>query len=247
MKKNPLQTLFICATHGDEQFSIPVMENIERKYSKNKYNYDWIIGNPKALKKEVRFIDVDLNRNAPGSLSSHLYEEHRAAEIVNIAGNFDIVIDIHGAKSDCGICTIVSKPSLENLLLATQLNCENNVIWNSISSRKIGPLNQHIGKPSIELECGPKDSRIIADKLYRIISDYLEKKNSLILPNNKHKWFTVSSKLNKTDHDNKVQTIDFKQYQSEFGTITPFLSQNTYSDGTFYSLTEIKFDKIFEK
>lgn len=247
MKKTVLKTLFICATHGDEDFSIPVMEEIEKRYSKNKYNYDWIVGNPKALQKKVRFIDVDLNRNAPGDLGSSSYEEHRAAEIIRIAENFDLVIDIHGAKSDCGVCTIVSRPSLQNLLLATQLNCKNNVIWNSISSKHTGPLNQHIGKPAIELECGPKNSKTIYKILHQVISEYLEKQNNLVLPNKNNKWFSVTSKLSKKDYEKDELIIDFKKCKSKSGSFIPFLSQNTYKDGSFYSLTEIKFDQLFER
>lgn len=247
MKRKLLQTLFICATHGDEEFSIPVLEKIEKKYSKEEYNYDWIIGNPKALKKNIRFIDVDLNRNAPGILNSKIYEEHRAAEILNIAAKFDLVVDIHGAKSECGICTIVSNPYLENLLLASQFNCKYNVIWNSPSSDLKGPLNQHIGKPAFELECGPKNQKKIADKLYEVISNYLQNKCSINLPNKENKWFAVSSKLNKSDYDNATDLKDFMQYKFNDYTITPFLSQNTYSDGTFYSLDEIKFQQLFRR
>lgn len=247
MIKKSLQTLFICATHGNEEFSIPVLKKIEKKYSKEKYNYDWIIGNPKALEKGTRFIDIDLNRNAPGKLNSKNYEEHRAAEIINIAKKFDLVIDIHGAKSDCGVCTIISKPSLQNIFLASQFNCNNNVIWSSPSSNIKGPLNQHVGKPSFELECGPKNKKEIADELYVVISNFLERQNKLMLPSSKRKWFTVSSKLNKSDYHNQGHFNDFVEYQTKTGEIIPFLSQNTYDDGTFYSLTKIEFDKLFER
>lgn len=41
-----MNLLFIAASHGDEGFSIPVLEKLEKNVPKEKYGYDWIIGNP---------------------------------------------------------------------------------------------------------------------------------------------------------------------------------------------------------
>lgn len=241
-----MKTLFILATHGDEGFSIPVFEKLVSQYPKEKFNYDWVIGNPKALAKKTRFVDVDLNRNAPGSPNSDKYEEQRAAELIALAKNFDVVVDIHGAKSNCGICTIVSLPILNNLLLATQFNCQNNIIWNSGLSKEKGPINQHIGKPSIELECGPKDEKNIQDELYSVISEYLDHQGIVQFMERKN-WFTVAQKLNKTDFVNFEKWDDFGRYTVNETTIVPFLSKNTYADGSFYQLQEIEFGKLFER
>jgi len=241
-----MKTLFIVATHGNEGFSIPVLKSIEKKFPKQKFHYDWVIGNPVALKKNTRFIDVDLNRNAPGKLNSKNYEERRAHELIALAKKFDAVVDIHGAMSNCGICTIISKPSLENILLASQLNCKNNVIWNSASSQKKGPLNQHIGRPSVELECGPKQSPETAKALYDLISKFLQNNKNIIWPTKLNSWYYVDKKLNKKEFE--LKTIkDFSEHKSKKEKIIPFLSQNTYVDGSFYSLSKIKFDQLFIK
>jgi hypothetical protein len=42
------EILFISATHGNEGFSVDVMEEMQRTYDPAKYGYDWIIGNPLA-------------------------------------------------------------------------------------------------------------------------------------------------------------------------------------------------------
>lgn len=44
MKNSNKKILFIVATHGDESFSIGVLKNIEKKFSKKKYGFDWVIG-----------------------------------------------------------------------------------------------------------------------------------------------------------------------------------------------------------
>ena len=63
MKK---KILFISATHGEEGFSIKVLDGIERKYPKNLYGYERIVGNPKALRKKIRYVDSNLKHGIQG-------------------------------------------------------------------------------------------------------------------------------------------------------------------------------------
>ena len=233
-----MKTLFIVATHGDEGFSIPVLKKIEQKFDKKKYSYNWIVGNPLALEKKIRFVDVDLNRNAPGSAHSKYYEQKRASEIMQIAQGYDVVIDILGAKSNCGICTIISLPSFNNLLLASQMNCQNNVLWYSSNSKKSGPLNQHIGKPAIELECGPKSDKKIQQQLYKLLTNYLKRKEKIIFSEGLH-WYAVAEKLNKVNFPKNIR--DFIETKNK---VIPFLSENTYLDGSFYNVKKIKFSTL---
>ena len=39
------------ATHGNEEFSIPVVKKLAKKFK-----FDWIISNPKALRQNKRFV-----------------------------------------------------------------------------------------------------------------------------------------------------------------------------------------------
>lgn len=230
-----MKTLFILATHGTEGFSIPVFEKLEQAFPKRDFHYDWLIGNPEALKQGVRFIDVDMNRNAPGSPNSEQYEERRAAELVQIAKEYDAVVDIHGTASDCGVCTIISLPTLGNLSLAAQFQCANNVIWSSPRSSEKGPINQHIGVPAIELECGPKDEAAIHQELYRVVAQYLERRGKLAL-NIEGNWYRVVGKRKKAEFPNVESWVDFTPYATQHGEVTPFLARNTYKDGTFNQL-----------
>ncbi len=49
------RTLITTCTHGDEEFAVPVVEKLAKKYS-----FDWQINNQKAYEKNVRYIDTDL-------------------------------------------------------------------------------------------------------------------------------------------------------------------------------------------
>jgi len=126
-KQQIKQRLFLAATHGNEKIGVEVMEKVQKKYK----NVDWVIGNPYALKQEKRFIDVDLNRSAPGNIFSKEYEMRRAAELVELGKQYREVIDIHGTDADTGIFIIINKFSKENLELAISMPIKRIVIWES--------------------------------------------------------------------------------------------------------------------
>jgi succinylglutamate desuccinylase len=221
--------LFITATHGNEEFSVPVLQELEKKYPKAKFNYDWIIGNIRALEQKVRFIDTDMNRIAPGNPNSSLYEERRAFEIVEFSKDYDCVIDIHGSNSNCGICTIISNPTKENIQLAKKIGLKNNVIWYSKGSNKKGPINQHVYPPSLELECGPKNETKIHSELFKI----LEKLITDSVVNNKQEFYSVYGKEEKL----KV-SADFIKVNFNHEEYYPFLSNNSYSNISHYKMTK---------
>jgi len=77
--------LFIAATHGNEPIGVDVLQRLE----KTRTNFDWIIGNPKALAQNTRCFEGDLNRSAPGDAASPLYEKRRAKEILDLSKQYE--------------------------------------------------------------------------------------------------------------------------------------------------------------
>lgn len=204
--------LFISATHGNESFSIPVIRSLEKKYLRGKYGYDWIIGNPKALKRNIRFTEVDLNRSAPGNLKSALYEERRARQLVDLSKKYRFLIDIHGTDSGSGIFVLVTNPTLENLLLAASIPIKNVVIWAAKSSLAKGPLTQYVKCPAVEIECGPKSSKKISKWLETVVEDIIKKPSpdlrEIIDNIPRQKYFIV---YGKEENINTRQMQDFKK------------------------------------
>lgn len=237
-----MKLLFIVASHGDEGFSIPVLEKMEVAMPKAKYGYDWIIGNPKALEANQRFLDADMNRSAPGSANSEKYEERRVAELITICNQYDLVIDIHGTASESGIVSIIPKPSLASLTLASVLGLDKNVIWNSGKSKVSGPLTQHITPPGIGIECGPKESADCADKLEKILVNILENKDKeLIGKIDDNNFYYVYGKLAGTNQE----LVDFTETTIEGETFYPFLTKNKYGNISCYKLKMIRFADLF--
>jgi len=239
------ETLFIGATHGDEGFSLDVLKNLELRYSKNIYQYDWIIGNPAALKENVRYIQADLNRSAPGNFVSSTYEERRALEIVELSKQYTFAVDLHGSVSECGVITIIPYPTLRNILLAAAFPIENNVIWYAKSSLKKGPLVQFAQCAGIEIECGPKSSSTIKTELENVLSSFLENGvhmsiDQLINSFEQKSFFNVFGEL---EENGQVYT-DFMPVTTPGEKFYPFLSHQ-YPGIACYKMSKVRFEDLF--
>jgi hypothetical protein len=237
--------LFISSTHGNESFSIPVFEALEKDYPRNVYKYDWIIGNAKAVEKDVRFIDTDLNRSAPGSLKSNVYEEHRAAEIIELSKEYEMVIDVHGTRSDFGIVKIIPYPSYANLLLAGMFPVTKNVVWYSNDSIQKGPLVQFTHCPAIELECGDKQDSRTAILLKQTLIEFLENMKNPYVIMTQFKKQEIYSVYGKETNDS-VHRVDFEKVVKDNETFYPFLTKNGYSDVSYYKMKKILMEELFD-
>lgn len=236
--------LFIAATHGEEGFSIPALKKLETSYPKNEWGYDWVVGNPKALEQGRRFTEADLNRSAPGDVNSLLYEERRAAELVEIADDYDMIVDIHGTVSPCGIVKIIPRPSLENLVMASLFPELVNIIWYSARSLEKGPPVQFMSKPALEIECAMNDSEM-EEKLYQVLARALLIKREmswmkLTQSLAEQQWLQVVGRAEAFDP--KAQEL--QPLETEQGTVYPFLT-NQYRAVPYYLLKKIKIEDAF--
>lgn len=235
--------LFVSATHGDEGFSIEVLDELERKYPKDKYGYDRIIGNPKALVRNARFIEKDLNRSAPGNLRSEVYEKRRAAEIMKITKNFDCVVDLHGANTKCGVVIIICKPTLSNFALATMFNIKRIVVWYE-TKRPSGPLTQFCLPLGFEIECGPKTDPKIKKELGKVLKDFLLKTKKMTIEDylKKLKDKEIYVVYAKKKGNEKLQ--DFIQVKTNKEEYYPFMS-NQYPGIACYKMKKINLEDLF--
>lgn len=202
MKVN--KVLILCATHGDEGFSIPVVQKLQKKFK-----FDWQISNPKALEKGVRFTDKDLNRSGPGNSKSKYYEERRAKKLITLAKKYETVIDLHGTVSNTGCFIILSDPNWQNIELAKKLYVENIVLWPSLMPT--GALTQFIPN-SLEIECGPKNDKKTAQKLEQILENYLEGRPNKL----NQKFYIVTGKFTKNTKKPMKDFIKFTYQGSSF-------------------------------
>jgi hypothetical protein len=93
--------LIVGSTHGHERIGLEVIKELKSLNIDTNY-VDFEIGNIEASKKDVRFIESDLNRVFPGK-ENGTYEERRAFDLSKKIFQTDVVIDIHSTNtSDLG-------------------------------------------------------------------------------------------------------------------------------------------------
>lgn len=220
MKNN---VLVIVATHGNEQFSIPVVKKLAQEFT-----FDWMIANPRAKRQNIRFIEKDLNRVGPGNWQSEYYEERRAVQVIRRAQKYDAIIDIHGTDADTGVFALVTNPDWKNIELAKSFDVANIVLWPNYTNR--GPLTQFI-ENSIEIECGNKNSPETAQELERILRCYFQG----IQPEVSQEFFMVTGSFTKAI---KNTMREFTRYTYKNNSFYPLLI-NRYEGKTCYMMQKL--------
>jgi succinylglutamate desuccinylase len=146
---NKKDVLIVVCLHGNEPFGLEVQKELE-------HEFDFLIGNPEALKKKVRFLETDLNRSFPGSEEGSI-EEKRAIEIVQIAKKYTLIIDLHSTTSETELFAITTQLTDEIKNLTQQMNIPK-LVHISAEIGKNKSLLDHVPL-GISLEVGPHDRK----------------------------------------------------------------------------------------
>lgn len=97
-----MKVLVIGGMHGNETLGLGVVKLFQ---SKPVLGVDTLLANEQAIEANTRFVGQDLNRSFPGDIEGKEYEPRRAAEILEKAKSYDVVLDFHNtycSENDCG-------------------------------------------------------------------------------------------------------------------------------------------------
>ena len=131
--------LIIGAQHGDERLG-PRLDRFLKSDTTGRFaTVDYLCGNPRAYRRNVRFTETDLNRSY-GVAHPASYEEKRAHKILQIieAKKYDYVLDIHTSRADVG-----------HFFLATHLQGPVRKVIAASSFRRIAIMPPHIADCSL--------------------------------------------------------------------------------------------------
>lgn len=95
--------LIIGAQHGDERLG-PRIHRFLKADKTGKYaDVEYLCGNPRAYRRNVRFTETDLNRSYD-TLPALTYEQKRAQKILEKIreGGYEYVLDIHTSRASVG-------------------------------------------------------------------------------------------------------------------------------------------------
>ncbi len=136
-----MKILVIGGMHGNEPLGQALVELLAKRKLQG---VDYLLANERAIDEGCRFTEQDLNRSFPGNSDSGVYEERRAAYVLERCLNYDIVFDFHNtncANNDCSfvgeaasqILYDVSKFVGLNRVIVADYDCLNKYAPNCIS------------------------------------------------------------------------------------------------------------------
>jgi succinylglutamate desuccinylase len=103
MNRHQPRILIVGAQHGDERLG-PRLQRFLKQDTIGRYaNVEYLCGNPRAYRRNVRFTETDLNRSYD-TLPPRTYEQKRAQKILRRIqqGAYDVVLDVHTSRADVG-------------------------------------------------------------------------------------------------------------------------------------------------
>lgn len=170
--------VILCAVHGDEVCGVRAVEKVLKNIKINSGVVYFIVGNPKALEQNKRFVDANLNRifRDDRDLSSEekqSYEYKRSREIIPYLLQSDALLDLHSsASSNTKAFAICEKHSFS---VAKNLPVE--IIssgWDLLEPGGTDYFMNKQGKVGICVECGNHSDPKAEVVAYNSIVSFLE-------------------------------------------------------------------------
>ena len=218
--------LFTVGVHGDERLPVKIAQlQLEPK--------DYLVCNRKALQKNVRYIESDLNRSFPGKIDGTLEEKLAIKLLPYIKNNY--IIDIHTAERKTDPFIILTKISTKHFYLIKRTGLNKIVIMNQKSGA--GKSLIDFAGIGISIESGKEKSRKTKEIINQIIDTIKNNK-----PNHQkfeiYKVFDTLQKSNSKEFLNK-NICSFKLVKSgsqitNFGKKTNFDFYPVFARGKNY-------------
>ncbi len=117
-----MKILVIGGMHGNETLGLEVVKLFQ---SEPVLTVDTLLANEQAIEANSRYVGQDLNRSFPGDSTSREYEPKRAAEILEQAKRYDVVLDFHNTycpENDCGFVGDTANDNLTDVAWVLGLN-----------------------------------------------------------------------------------------------------------------------------
>lgn len=163
MKKRSI--IFVAGLHGNELATVRALK---------KARIPFILGNPRAAKKNVRFTARDLN--ASFNVKGKSYEIKRAKEILQAIPRDSLVVDFHTTRAKTAPFAIVTDKSMIPFAATTGLT---NVVLMKYNMKRGHALIDHCD--GISVEAGSHDTRASHNTTLRVARNVLRRERHPIV------------------------------------------------------------------
>lgn len=113
--------------HGNEHIGIRVFEQFINTYTVKHGTFRFVIANPAAVSRNIRFIESDLNRNFPGFQDGNV-EQNLALHVLDSCKDSDILLDFHTCPTPTSAFCI-TRGTKQQLDLARICNIDKCIIY----------------------------------------------------------------------------------------------------------------------
>jgi succinylglutamate desuccinylase len=121
--------------HGNEKLGAQVIRTLSSR--EKKLPIRTVIANEEAMKRDVRYIDTDLNRSFPGGQGGGI-EERLAPKILKALEGCRYIIDIHSTTSGMADCVVTTTDSFRKRKVRELIE--------AVPIGKVVIMNKSIGK-----------------------------------------------------------------------------------------------------
>lgn len=220
--------LLLGSQHGNELLGECLYAHI-RQYQPALLQYTtYRIGNSRAHKRNIRYIEGDLNRSYTGKTTT--YEERRAKRILSYIKKegFDLVLDLHTTICEEPPCIIIPKLTTENMRFIRASSIQKIVEMNCpiVTTSLIGNCSRAV---CIEINKDEVNNSTL-NGICEDIKRYIAEKDF----NQQKDIYTVDNLLEKTEIDDK-DAAKLRNFELSSQGFYPILTgENSYKEQTHY-------------
>jgi hypothetical protein len=217
--------LLLGSPHGDELLGDLLYRFIVNDHPTLLPHVDFMIGNPKAKAKKVRFIESDLNRSFNGN--NNTYEERRAAAILRKirANNYDLVLDLHTTtcrQPPCLIAVSTSQPFIASSSITTVVHMNHEIAKTSLIGVCEAAISIEVNKDRIDEGI----LRRLCDDMERFLAGKHARGNKNV--------YEVTGLLRKSELT-EAETLQLENFKrSSHGFYPVLVGENSYKKHTEY-------------
>lgn len=240
------RVIVIGGTHGNEPAGVDAMCKICRFFQEGLFiengKVDFLIGNPEAYLKDVRYLDFDLNRAFHEDSGAQGIEQERAEEIMQFlkdSEDYDMLVDLHSVSRGDEKILIYRKDQNDTESFVKKMNFEYHQLIYSKEylTGLLIDIAYERGSQALAVECGnhnSSDAYLVGAKIilktleqFEMISrsDYEEYTNRLALERviKKKFRFVIFDRV-------EPKTDNFKFLFNEDETIIPLKEGQVYAE-----------------
>lgn len=161
------ELVVVGSLHGDEPAGKNAIQRLLEENHDFRKPVKFIIANEKALEKDERYVDCDLNRSFPGKKNSVHHEDRLAVKITGeIKGKS--VLDLHTTHSTEEPFATMEDTADDSMDFISSANVENAVYFPEDSGTMI-----HQAETGIIVETGPQGTEQAVEDAYKVLRNFL--------------------------------------------------------------------------